>query len=567
MALKFQKIIMKNGNKAKLPKLDVAEFGFCKDTEELFIGSVGNNIEIVKKSHVDEVQETLNSQFTEIKNEFNKVIFKFKKNENNGYLTASGENVNETGMRCIYTDDIDCVIGDIFLYKGFAEGNAVSCLFKKDDKIISYAKYNSKNTYTEITIPSDINKVVFTSFEYTQNVDDVTFDLIKKTTLEEKVNNIEIESKKAQNTCEYLYQKFDCIKNIVQNYNTTSLYVSKNTGTTVSSSDSKCTDYIECSKKDKFYATGSSQYNTCLVATYNENKKFLRSYGYDSNEERVKFIDFEFSPKDDEKFVRFCSYQDILIVKKSELTSVTEYFNDKTQILFNSNILYGKKYVACGDSFTEGDFSGYVDENNLSGINSPIIYDSELKMYKTYPWWISKRNGMKLINEAKCGSVFTNYKNGEGNPFSVNRYLNVPKDADYVTLMFGLNESELTDAQIGTVSDKTNETLWGAYNMVFEHFLTTMPYAKIGVILSDAWLPKKYADAVVEICKYWGIPYLNLKGDDGITMGIGGKFDSCSQIARDLRNNSLTVSSSNGHPNLEAHKFRSTIIENFLRSL
>jgi hypothetical protein len=49
MALKFQKIIMKNGNKAKLPKLDVAEFGFCKDTDEIYIGSINNNIEKLTK--------------------------------------------------------------------------------------------------------------------------------------------------------------------------------------------------------------------------------------------------------------------------------------------------------------------------------------------------------------------------------------------------------------------------------------------------------------------------------------------------------------------------------------
>ena len=47
----------------------------------------------------------------------------------------------------------------------------------------------------------------------------------------------------------------------------------------------------------------------------------------------------------------------------------------------NSNILYGKKLVACGDSFTEGDFSGFVDENGLSGKDSPVIYDKKRKMY------------------------------------------------------------------------------------------------------------------------------------------------------------------------------------------
>ena len=36
----------------------------------------------------------------------------------------------------------------------------------------------------------------------------------------------------------------------------------------------------------------------------------------------------------------------------------------------SGNVLYGKKYVACGDSFTAGDATGYTDTNGNTGINS-----------------------------------------------------------------------------------------------------------------------------------------------------------------------------------------------------
>jgi hypothetical protein len=46
------KIRIKRGNKANLPNLDVAEFGFCIDTRETFIGSDIGNIQLAKKSDI-----------------------------------------------------------------------------------------------------------------------------------------------------------------------------------------------------------------------------------------------------------------------------------------------------------------------------------------------------------------------------------------------------------------------------------------------------------------------------------------------------------------------------------
>lgn len=38
----------------------------------------------------------------------------------------------------------------------------------------------------------------------------------------------------------------------------------------------------------------------------------------------------------------------------------------------SGNVLYGKKYVACGDSFTAGDATGYTDAAGNTGTNSDI---------------------------------------------------------------------------------------------------------------------------------------------------------------------------------------------------
>ena len=551
--------------KTRIDNLAKLQAGSTTGDAELIDARVGadgityDNVGGAIRGQVNSIKENIND-LTLFKN---KVTFTFEKNQSVGYLKSDGKIENEKSMVCFYTNAIDCAPGDIFLYKGYGSANAISYIFKMDNTIISSGKYDSKTEYTEITIPSGVNKVIFSSFNYSTNYNEIVFDVkLKNETLEEKINNAEIKNNNVQAKLNILSK--DCNKTAIQNYTTTKHWLNKDGGG-VADTVSTCTDYIACSEGDKFYVTGHTQYETRLVATYDENKHFLRVYGYDPKKASVNHIDFEFSPKDDEKFVRFSSYQTALIVKKIITISLTEYVNEKTQVAYNSNILYGKKYVACGDSFTEGDFTSFTDENGLSGKNSPVIYDINRGMYKTYPWWIAERNNMTLVNEAKCGSDFTNV-DGASNPFSVTRYQNVPKDADYITLMFGLNETSLTDEQIGTKTDTTNTTLWGAYNIVFEYFLTNMPYAKIGVIIADAWMTEKYANAVKEICTYWGIPVLDLKFNNNISIGIGGRPGTSSK-AKALRDKVFQVSSTNSHPNVKAHEYRSTIIENFLRSL
>ena len=231
----------------------------------------------------------------------------------------------------------------------------------------------------------------------------------------------------------------------------------------------------------------------------------------------------------------------------------------------NANILYGKKWIACGDSFTHGDFTGYTDSDGDTGEFSDA-YDQNLKMYKTYPWWIAKRNDMNLINEARNGSGFTNAY-GIKSPFSLQRYKDVPKDCDYITLMFGLNEIALAKNSdtIGTKESSDNTTIWGAYNVVLEYFYTNMPYAKIGVILADSWMTPAYANVIKEICEYWGVPVLDLK-NPAVPLGIGGRLNG-SQKAMELKNKAFKVTDSNEHPNLKAHEYRSTFIENWMRTL
>lgn len=351
-------------------------------------------------------------------------------------------------------------------------------------------------------------------------------------------------------------------------------YISKG-GNFVEDQSSLVTEYISVKPTDSFLISGFTQYSVAGYAFYDTTKKFIASGGYDGTN-AYRFTNLKVVVPDGANYIRFSTYRkdefpySIQRVKKysvsekvKELSNIVVSLEKKVDS--NVNFLNGKKWVACGDSFTHGDFTGYIDSNGNVGESSDA-YDKDLKMYKTYPWWISKRNNMTLINEAVNGSGFTN-ANGIKSPFSVQRYKDVPKDCDYITLMFGLNEIALAKKSetIGTKESSDNTTIWGAYNVVFEYFYTNMPYAKIGVILADSWMTPTYASVIEEICDYWGIKVLNLK-DSTVPLGIGGRLNG-SLKAMELKNKAFKVTANNEHPNLKAHEYRSTFIENWMLSL
>lgn len=231
--------------------------------------------------------------------------------------------------------------------------------------------------------------------------------------------------------------------------------------------------------------------------------------------------------------------------------------NDIVKAINNQNVLFGKKYVACGDSFTEGPFTGDWSDASL-------YYSYDYQCWKTYPYWIASRNNMDLVNEAKSGSKMY-YNGSDSDAFSLQRYKDIPDDADYITLMFGLNE---TGAPIGTLSDNTNTTVMGAWNVVLSYIIEHHPLAKIGIIIADSWLSSAQHDAQVQIAEYWGIPYLDLRSGVQVPLGINGRLGATiADKAKTVRNETFMISSSDGHPNPNAHKYRSTFIEAWMRTL
>lgn len=343
-------------------------------------------------------------------------------------------------------------------------------------------------------------------------------------------------------------------------------YLSDNTGAVTSSDIYETSDYI------KVYKGKSIVFNKPIrkLLSFNEDKA---TRGFVLNERVEK--GYVFTP-DVNGFIMFTYWVEdkyTFMVEYGTEPSKNYYpyneyvlengilFNDELSAYVNKNVLYGKKYVSCGDSFTEGDFTG-------ADFNYKFTDGDYFGKNIVYPYIIGVRNRMEVVNEAKSGSTITDTAN---NSFSHSggRYTQIPSDADYITLKFGINDWHV-NCPIGTIDDTTNTTFYGAWNVVMEYLITNHPTAKIGIIITNGLNGdggEEYAEAERAIAKKWGVPYLDEDKGEQVGLIFRSNRTDVNDIVKNLRFNEFKVSDTNGHPNVKCHEYESTIVENWLRSL
>ncbi|MGU8907276.1 BppU family phage baseplate upper protein [Clostridium perfringens] len=555
-------------------------------------------VELIKPSIIidNNLKEKLNNSIniaqlnTDLRNVFNytdKIIGKEDMQKTEGYYANIRGTTGQANGYAYYTQDVKA--GDIYNYNGTVIYQlAPYHLLDADDNVIEIGgDLEAHNILTPfnfdfLIIPEGVAKIRLCAGNGSGETD---FYFAKK-----EINSIITKADVDALVDTHTYTDIGNFTEVTEKYNVSKGNYINSNGNAVVDAESECTDFIDISTLDgTLYLDLQAKYQTVGMAIYNSSKSFLAVKGEPSkehegvvlwNKEPIDILNLK-EEYPTAKFIRFCSYSFRanplrIYTRKTTLKDIVKQLEEKIDILGKqSNVLYGKKWVACGDSFTEGDFTGFVDEFGQSGKNSSVIYDKEMRCYKTYPWWIAKRNNMNLTNEAICGSTMAlskeylegtkddiNYRN----PFSLSRYKKVPLDTDYLTLWFGLNE---TSTPLGTLQDTDNRTILGAWNIVLEYFITNMPYCKIGIVISDGGLRDEFANGIISVAEYWGIPYLDLRNDPKVPLMLGGRGGriNLNPKAKQLRNKAFYVTSSNGHPNLEAHKYQSTFIENWLRSL
>lgn len=235
--------------------------------------------------------------------------------------------------------------------------------------------------------------------------------------------------------------------------------------------------------------------------------------------------------------------------------------NDPT----TANVLSGKKWCACGDSFTQGDFNGirkseYVlQEGKYTGRNA------------VYPYIIGNRNDMDVVNIAVCGMTMCCIDGKRRNSFTYNDYFKnkIPLDSDYITLKFGINDNNYS-SPLGDINDAVNTTFYGAWNVVLDWLTENFSAKKIGIIITNGITGnagKAYLDATIAVAQKWGVPYLDEVNDYKIPLLLRVKRPNLTEAAYNRKLETFRVSETNLHPNVACHKYESTLVENFLRSL
>ena len=237
--------------------------------------------------------------------------------------------------------------------------------------------------------------------------------------------------------------------------------------------------------------------------------------------------------------------------------------------IVKSNSLYGKKWAVLGDSFSEGSGVGTLDKGKYKGEN------------KCYPYIIGNRNDMEIQKLFLSGRMMVTPTSGDTtNSVSTGIYQQVDEDVQLITLYLGINDSANlvgsgSDGEdykrpitIGDINSTDIHTFYGAWNVVLKWLIENRPFAHIGIIVSNGMDSNDaLRKAEIAIANKWGIPFIDLNGDERTPMMHRSTNPNHSQDAKNARLSAFRISASNTHPNAKAYEYESTFIENFLRTL
>lgn len=171
---------------------------------------------------------------------------------------------------------------------------------------------------------------------------------------------------------------------------------------------------------------------------------------------------------------------------------------------------------------------------------------------------------------------FTNYDSTKAGKYKVDYKVTGKNLIAFTELGDILNKAGEDVSLIGNIDDKTNDTFYGAWNVVLQYLITNYPTTKIGII--GFWRGNQkyqYTDALRNIAKKYRIPFLDFMFDYNIPIIGGTDFRSYNPNASnevvvdyntlDLRQKTFLADTV--HPNDTGYKYMSTIIENWLKSL
>lgn len=284
---------------------------------------------------------------------------------------------------------------------------------------------------------------------------------------------------------------------------------------------------------------------------------------YNSLKDSVMFVHSSSLP---EKYV---SYYNKLYIPNLEL--LPDQFSR-----FEKNPLYGKIAVFDGDSICHGTSVGSTDE--------------------TYGWgWagrIGTTNNMEWYNEGRSGGTITSETYSGDNKHhwiaaNIENIHDLYPALDYLILEGGTNDADLLEesSQFGTfnATDYSGtydiNTFCGALESLFYKAISYFPGAKIGYIVAQkmGYAPKnnanytdtnkrrKYFLQAIQICKKWGIPYLDLWDCCYLNPSILSMYDRSLSTEENIAMNKMYTDGQ--HLTSKGYDYISSIIEDWMKGI
>lgn len=332
--------------------------------------------------------------------------------------------------------------------------------------------------------------------------------------------------------------------------------------------------YIEC-KPNTTYKTRARGASACYRVYVLDN--YGRLINHYPSTPSAGIADDEFkTPYNASKIIINGNSGDVIRI--SELTQIS--------VSQSNNILSGKKLYCGGDSITEGANVGAFPDGYK----------------KTYGGYVAERNGMAYVSDGIGGSCMGNVMidGWNYNAFCVNRYQNIPTDADFITLWFGWNDnaygwrsmreaycvetygayySALTEAQQAEVDayktwrqwladyagdvNSTSDTTWsGAWSKVLTWLLDNCSNARIGVVIAYG-MNTELSNALIAVCEKFGVSYVkSYEPHEFFSVGHSQNIGTDQATKR-----KALYTLDNTHPNELGYEMMSASYEQFLKRL
>ena len=510
--LRKEGVVWKLESEVKMPTLSVEVKVEEGNTEAVSGGEVFKNTidvySIFKREYINVINPN------EIETGYlNNGIF----SSNPNYLTTGFINCNQgdvvrtnSGLNwAVYDEDFQLIEkSSIFNFSQFTVTNSNAAYFRVDT-------HNPTNNWM-ITI----NKILpsaFVPYGYNLIIDENSNSggEIIKTIKEQVINNNIVK--------EELINIFDFSAPRTPGYVTESGNISNSSAASVS-------DFIKIDNNTNYSSTAQLWH----VATYNENKEFIElltaSYGFNVTNSSAKYVRLNMVNG---------STNETTIVAKSRIFPPYFVPYNKPQFVFKSNDPFqyswltsrnrGKTWLTLGDSICNGVPYGYRYQTTM-------LLD------------------LVNVNHAKDGATIGYFPDGAR---VISDYIDtITDDADIITVHAMVNDCS-GGLPIGTFSDTTNITFYGAYRMLAEKLLNKFTGKKIAFFTAVQRVGntnlKPYVDVIKEVGAFYGIPVLDLNA----TCGLYPDLQSYRKYYDDI----------GLHPNLEGHKIITPKVVDFINSL